>query len=497
MYQRILKTIAALGVGQVINILSQLALPPVFLAAYGINGYGEWIVLSAAVGYLTALDFGLQNYLINQLTMLFHAGRHEECRQLQSVGLRLMTGFLAVGTMMAGTAFFLPVNRWLGLALHDTEAPLCLFLLAVQILGAIVFGQFNGTYRAFGQAPRGAHWGNACRLTQVACALGLAAFGVSFWLIALVQLLAMLAISTAMMIDLARQAPSLFPSWGLWDGSLARTVLRQSAFFALFTVNNFILYQWPLLAINRLLGNAEVVAFSVARMLFSLGRQVTGLLQGAITPEISRLQGSDNRVGLRRLHSAAEATVLSSALVINVTILVMAPLVLKLWLHQPDLFDVRIYVTLMAIMAVTSAKDCKLYFQYATNTHVRASLVSSAANVLLAVLLIPGLQAGGIFLFLVLWLALEIGQLLIVHGFNDQLLGDREHNLLFPVVKFAALLTAATAAVVGLDLFWRDGMIVSQGFIACGCVALIALAAFVLFNLKKTLTDHLWVRLRA
>src|SRR5262249_52022434 len=112
MLKRILKTLAALGAGHGVQTLTQLLLPPAFIAAYGVKGYGEWLALSAAVGYLGTLDFGLQTYVLNRLTGLYHRGEFEEFRRVQSVGLWLTLGFVAIGTTVACLAFVLPLSRW-------------------------------------------------------------------------------------------------------------------------------------------------------------------------------------------------------------------------------------------------------------------------------------------------------------------------------------------------------------------------------------------------
>src|SRR5262245_12599677 len=82
MFQRVFKSIAALGIGQVLHILSQLAMPPVFIAAYGVDGFALWLLLTAAISHLNTLDFGLQTYLVNELTLLYHGGKRERFHQV-------------------------------------------------------------------------------------------------------------------------------------------------------------------------------------------------------------------------------------------------------------------------------------------------------------------------------------------------------------------------------------------------------------------------------
>src|SRR5271165_5531746 len=109
MFKRILKNLGALAAGHGIQTLTQLLIPPAFIAAYGVRGYGEWLVLSAAVGYLGTLDFGLQTYVLNELTALYHRKELDQFHRVQSVGLRLVLCFVAGGALLAAGAFLLPL----------------------------------------------------------------------------------------------------------------------------------------------------------------------------------------------------------------------------------------------------------------------------------------------------------------------------------------------------------------------------------------------------
>ena len=56
---RISKLFAAQNASQVISLLTQLLLPPIFLHNYGVTLYGEWLALSAAIGYLATVNYGI------------------------------------------------------------------------------------------------------------------------------------------------------------------------------------------------------------------------------------------------------------------------------------------------------------------------------------------------------------------------------------------------------------------------------------------------------
>ena len=90
---RIAKLFAAQNLGQLVTILTQLVLPPLFSAFLRRGAlYGEWLALSAAIGYLTTFNYGLQTYTNMQMTIHYNRGEVQECRNVQSAGLRILIG---------------------------------------------------------------------------------------------------------------------------------------------------------------------------------------------------------------------------------------------------------------------------------------------------------------------------------------------------------------------------------------------------------------------
>src|SRR5271165_5191820 len=90
--RRILKLLLAFVTGQGVSIFTQLLIPPLFLLRFadGKAVYGEWIALSAAVSYLGSLNYGVQTYAANQMTILHNRGELEACRTMQASALRLL-----------------------------------------------------------------------------------------------------------------------------------------------------------------------------------------------------------------------------------------------------------------------------------------------------------------------------------------------------------------------------------------------------------------------
>ena len=75
--------------GQLINIASRIVLVPLFLLAWGADIYGEWLLLSSMVAYLSLTEMGGQSYIVNRMTQAY-AGRDDALfRKILHTGLAL------------------------------------------------------------------------------------------------------------------------------------------------------------------------------------------------------------------------------------------------------------------------------------------------------------------------------------------------------------------------------------------------------------------------
>lgn len=485
MFKRIIKNIAALAAGQGIHFLLQFLLPPAFIAAYGVNGYGEWLVLAAAIGFLSTLDFGLQTYILNELTMLYHRGELEKFHQVQSTALRLVLGVVLGVSVLAITVFFIPASEMLNLRLERADIVLTLYFLALQILFGIAFGYITGTFRTFGKAHRGAMWGNAQRGLLLLSTLLLVAAKSSYWQIAAAQLATVVIVGLISLADLRRAAPEVFPRLTYWNGKLARSFLKPSLLFGFFLVNNFLLFQVPVLLLNHFFGPVIVVVFSVARTLFSFVRQTITLTQSSIAPEITRLHGIQEKEKLARLYTISESMVLSAALVFNFGLYMVSPILVFVWLKRVDLFLPDTYLLMMIVSILMSVKEYKLYFQFATNTHGATALSTFSFYSIMTILSVPLIQLLHINGFLIVWMLSELGQIVFIHRYNIRLLEGFARISARPVLKLAAAATLAALLLrFGFPRF-VDAPYLTQGVSGLGLMVVLGIVSYYLFDLAS------------
>jgi len=283
--------------------------------------------------------------------------------------------------------------------------------------------------------------------------------------------------------------PDVCPRLNYWDAKLAKNILKPSGFFGLFIINNFLVFQAPVLMLQRFLGPEIVVVFSVGRTLFSFARQGIGLFQQAVYPELARLHVAGTRDGFVRLYVLFEAAVLTAVLVINTGLLLMSPTLLWLWLKKPQLFELQTFTFVMLASAVTSVKDFKMNFQSATNNHEKAGVASLFSYILMIIAFVPAIRWFGMVGFLVTWLGFEALQLFIVHSYNTQLFNRRREISLRPTRRLGLVLCVLVLLVASSRSLLQSNHYLWQGVVAVSAMAILAAVSYFAFDLREVLLE--------
>jgi O-antigen/teichoic acid export membrane protein len=438
--------LASFFTGQGVSIVSQLLVPPFFLLRYanGVEVYGEWVALSAAVTYLSTLNYGIQTFANNQMTIEYNRGDVQAAKTLQAGALRLLLLLIAVVGVAALGVFVMPIGRWLNLRhVSSAAAALTLYLLVLQVLLNMLFALFANSYMMIGRMHRGANW---MIFQRLAATLGIAACAwirASFPVLALVQLVSVLVFALLVVVDVRKHAPILVPSLRYGGWSQVRPMLKPSAHFGLLSLSSFLTYQGPVLLIQTLLGPAAVTVFSLARTVFSMGRQGLAILSFSIGQEITLLIGQRNWPGLKRLYDLSERVVLLLVPIFSVGVLLVSPLLFAVWLHRRNLYDPSLCFIMAIISAVMGIKEHKYQFQSSSNEHERLATFTLGAYALMLLISAFVMKPFGILGFMFTWLAAELAQTIYIMRLNVQLFPADMTISMAPVARLAAVLVVA------------------------------------------------------
>jgi len=490
---RIAKLFAAQNLGQVVSILTQLLLPPVFLHSYGVALYGEWLALSAAIGYLSTFNYGLQTYTNMQMTIHYNRGEIQQCRNVQSAGLRILLATFAIFSLLLLLIFFFPITRWLHLTISQTQAQWTLYLFGMQIVASMLLGFFTGSYMVIGATHRGTNFTNFSQLMITLATTAIAATHAHFPWIAGAQLLITLAVAIYLIFDFGRLAPAIKPTLRFWTPGSLGSILKPSAQYALLYSSNFISYQMPILLMQRILGPAAVVVYSVTRTIYSMSRRVLYLVTNSIGPEVTITFGERNWQKLHRLYDLSERVVLLMVAPITFSSMLLTPLLLHVWLHKPNMYNPAVCLLLGITVSVLSIKEHKYQFQFSSNQVREVSYMTPVAYLATLLISIPAMRRFQLIGFLAVWCVSEIGQLFYLLHLNRRLFGKEATVDQRPVYRLFVLLAAGTLAVLWPVYHIVNCSYPAQAGIGAIAFCVAAIVSYWLFKVEEIRT-LLWQR---
>jgi O-antigen/teichoic acid export membrane protein len=492
---RISKLFAAQNLTQVASLLTQLLLPPVFLRNYGVTVYGEWLALSAAIGYLSTVNYGIQTYTNMQMTIHYNRGEVEECVAVQSGGLfMLLVILLAIGAMLS-SIFVVPLDRWLHLSMPLRAAQWVLYLLSAQLLTGMVFGFLSGNYMVIGRTHRGINFSNLNLLLNTLATVFLAMLRTRLVWIAGVQLALAVLLTIYLYFDFSRLAPELRPTLRHWRSTSLREILIPSGHYMLLYSSNILGYQLPVIVMQRILGPVAVVTFSVTRTIYSMSRRLPSLVTNSIGPEVTLTFGQRNWKKLHQLYELSERVVLLLVPPAAFGTMLFTPLLLTIWLRRGALYNPWVCLLFGITIAIQSVKEHKYLFQFSTNQVRELAYMTPIAYTAMLLLSIPAMYVWKLPGFLMVWAAAEAAQLLYLMQLNRRLFGE-EAILSFRSVGLLMLFLVAGGAACLWPLFHIASMQLAEQALVATVITLIALlGSYWIFRVDEV-RSLVWQRIR-
>ena len=485
--KRILQLLLTSFLGQGLTVLTQLLVPPFFLKFYGsgVEVYGEWIALSASVNYLGTLNYGVQTYANNQMTILFTRGDIPGAKAIQASAFRLLLLFLAVFAAVGLVVFVLPVASLLKLRhVGGPAASATLYLFILQIGINMFFSLLTNSYMAVGRLHRGNYIASGQRFLNITAMAIAVAMRSSFPVLAALQLASLLLFTAYALIDLRNTEPVLVPS--LRDGSWAevRRMIKPSGHFGLIAMAGFLTWQGPVIVIQRVLGPSMVTVFALVRVVFQMSRQVLSMASAVIGQDITMLVGKADWAELRRLYDLSERVVLFLIPVVSIGSLLLCPFLFQVWLHGRLPYRPVLCIEMAIVSAVLGLKEHKTQFQSSSNEHEKLSTRILAGYAVMLSVSIPIMRTWGVAGFIVTWLSWEIIQTAYVVHLNRKLFPEDQsidNGLLERFIFFIVIAFALTAFPAMWAAHWGLPLTV---LVALGCTSVLAVAAYFTFQLE-------------
>jgi O-antigen/teichoic acid export membrane protein len=247
--------------------------------------------------------------------------------------------------------------------------------------------------------------------------------------------------------------------------------------------------------IQRVLGPAAVVIFSVTRTIYSMGRRLPYLVTNSIGPEVTITYGERNWKKLRQLYELSERLVLLLIPPLSFGVMLFTPLLLVLWLRRASLYDPWVCLLFGITIAIQSVKEHKYQFQFSTNRVRELSYMTPIAYGAMLLLSIPAMLWLGLPGMLMVWALAESAQLLYLLELNRRLFG-REAILSYRLVGILMLFLVIEAVACIWPVFHIAAMSLTKQALIASAVTILSFAvSYWIFGVDEIRT-LLWQRLR-
>lgn len=439
---RILKGVMANGFSQVVNAAIQLLGVPVFLRMWGVDLYGEWLMLSALAAYFTLGDLGFVSVAANDMTM--HMAKGDTRKALATFQSTLVVVGMAAGLILLAVAILAALQaHWSLLPLHHihaTDATLILFIIGLQVILDFFAGLAMAGLRAQGSYALGIFGNNVGRLVEFLAALGVIVAGAT----PLQTIATMLAVRMLSTLTLALIMRKISPGLviGLAQASKAeiRNLLGPSIAFMGFPLGNALSLQGITVLVGIMFSPGAVVLFATLRTLTRLVTQSLAIVNHSIWPEISIAYGARNDTMVRTLHQRSVQCSLWIALIGAVSLAWSGDAIVKYWTHGAVNPDPVLFTLLLLVMVTNAIWFGSFVLQAATNRHAYIAgsyILSSAVALVLATQLAKPFELRGVAV------ALLAGEL----------------TMAFVVVRRSLILLDVRASVLTSAVLWPPGLL--------------------------------------
>lgn len=366
----IFKNLIASWFGIAVNLFTQIVLVPFFLKQWGIDKYGDWIILTSVSNLFLMSDVGLNTVMSNQFSIKMSEGNERECNSLlmDNFLLLLIVSFLGI----LGTFVFVDIcdlKTLLNLSvIRSSTANIIFVLLVIQIFFSMFSGVLNAIYRAKSLAYRYMYIDNIVRLIEGFILL------VGLLLYWPVELLSVFYIMPKILVLIYKyfdvQQVYLFKFRKEYiDLSLLKKLILPSVSFMSFPLANAVILQGYTLFVNKYFGSESVVLYTTTRTLCNFVKMVMATINTSVWPEFSIAYGKKDYNKMSNIHNISVLSSFFISLIISLILLVAGPFIYSVWTKNLMNFNFSLMLAFVIVLIVNNIWFTSSVVLASTNNH--------------------------------------------------------------------------------------------------------------------------------
>lgn len=379
---RLVKGAAAAGAEQVCNVVIQLVSVPLYLYCWGVDLYGEWILLYTFPSYIAVSDLGFTKAAVNSMTISVAEKNYIKANQYYHTTFVLLIalGGITITTIILCMLGLESVNRWLNLnIISNREVFKILLLLTVYVSLFQQAELLRGILSSSGRFALSMSLVAVYRFFEflIIVTLLLLGFGpvaVSACYVA-VQLVKISHLAILIKYKYRWLELGISSTLGHSSQQAAKEMLKPAFAFLLLPIGFATRTQFPIFLIGTILSPAAIVVFSTTRTITNVGTQIIGVVNKAITPEYALAYGSGNMKLVKLIHHKSCNLAFVLSVFLSALLLVFGKLILQFWTHGEVQPNQLLFFTLLLSLITSSLWSTSSFLSYSINQHAKQSVL--------------------------------------------------------------------------------------------------------------------------
>lgn len=414
--RRVLRGIGGQAATHIALLVVQLAGVPLYLAWWGVDLYGEWLILIAIPAYLALGDLGFTSATAHAMTMESAAGKRDEALRSFRTTWWVVTGLsVAIAVAAMAALAFLPVDRWLGFTqLTGGDVGLVLLLLLGHIVLNLQTGLLNAGFQSQGEYGQGTALLAAAQLTEFGLIVLVVVSGHGP-----VEAAAAMVAGRAVFLVVMRYRLRRVAGWitfGLSGFSVAtfRRLFGPALGFSGYIAGHLLNIQAPILIIGAALGPAAVVPFATLRTMIRLAQHLLASFSVIVRPEIGIAVGSGDFDLVRRLNRDASRLAVWLVMAFVIVLVAFGDQIVGLWTSGRVAAEQPLFGILILVMVVNTFWQVSAWVLQAVNRVQQQAAVYVLSNIVSVAVMAAFTAGAGIIVPALALLAAEIAMALHV-----------------------------------------------------------------------------------
>jgi|GEM_PF-6645408 len=337
----------------------QIVLIPIYIAIWGSEFYGEWLLLSTIPAYLTASDFGLNVTVTTAISALVAQKKQiDAIRIYQSASKAITYIGITVIFFSATLLYFFNLSSFLRLKMiNENESEISILLLIIGVFVTFIIGLSLGIYRAEGRYDKSQNGVTIIQIFDAFVILLVIKIANNIIVITFFQLIFRIFYLVLINKDLKNKYNWF--NFGINESlEYVKNLIPTSVYYMIAIIGQGFIIQGTSFIIGKQLGAQQLVLFNTLRTLTNSIKSFSNTYYMSFLPNFTELLAQNKLVNARKLFM----NVFKNTILIGVSFIIVYYLFgewfFKFWTHNKIPFNENLFLVLLISAFVSTLNNC-------------------------------------------------------------------------------------------------------------------------------------------